>query len=191
MTIKINYKGYTIKLEIDQDPQSPRDWDNLGTMVCEHPQYALGDKPGVNQSVEWFKEQNISDYFVLPLYLYDHSGITIRTTPFNDNFDSGHVGYIYCSIAKAKEEYPNLKDWKKLKAQVYKMLEGEVEVYNQYLMGECYGHIVTNKYGEEVDSCWGFYGREEAIEDAKYIVDYNIKHEPKARNKSILSRMTV
>jgi ribulose bisphosphate carboxylase small subunit len=29
------YKGYTIKVEYDEDPQNPRtDWDSAGTMVC-------------------------------------------------------------------------------------------------------------------------------------------------------------
>jgi len=34
-----------LKLEIEQDssPESPRTWDNLGTMVCFHKRYDLGD----------------------------------------------------------------------------------------------------------------------------------------------------
>ena len=37
---------------------------------------------------------------VLPLYLYDHSGITMScdlTYPYNDRWDSGQVGWIYAS----------------------------------------------------------------------------------------------
>lgn len=26
-----------VKIESDDNPTSPRDWDNLGTMVCWHP----------------------------------------------------------------------------------------------------------------------------------------------------------
>ena len=28
MTEKIEYKGYTIKVELDEDNESPREWDN-------------------------------------------------------------------------------------------------------------------------------------------------------------------
>ena len=38
------YKGYSIKLFQDEDSESPRDWDNLGHMICFHPNYDLGDK---------------------------------------------------------------------------------------------------------------------------------------------------
>lgn len=34
-------------------------------------------------------------YVILPLYLYDHSGITISTVPFSCPWDSGQVGWIY------------------------------------------------------------------------------------------------
>ena len=37
------------------------------------------------------------------------------------------------------------------------MLEGEVECYDLYLRGECYGYRLF-KDGEEEDSCWGFLG---------------------------------
>ena len=36
MTEKIEYKGYTIKVKLDEDNESPREWDNLGTMTCFH-----------------------------------------------------------------------------------------------------------------------------------------------------------
>jgi hypothetical protein len=35
---------------------------------------------------------------VLPLYLYDHSGLTISTSPFSCRWDSGQVGYIHTTF---------------------------------------------------------------------------------------------
>ena len=32
---------------------------------------------------------------ILPLYLYDHSGLTMSTNDFGDRWDSGCVGFIY------------------------------------------------------------------------------------------------
>jgi hypothetical protein len=37
------FQGKTIKVSYDEDAESPRDWDNLGTMVCFHRRYNLGD----------------------------------------------------------------------------------------------------------------------------------------------------
>ena len=36
-------------------------------------------------------------------------------------------------------------------------LHSEVETYDQYLRGECYGFQLYED-GEEIDSCWGFLG---------------------------------
>jgi hypothetical protein len=40
----IKHKGYTIEIKHDDDPMSPREWDNMGTMSCFHKRYDLGDK---------------------------------------------------------------------------------------------------------------------------------------------------
>lgn len=38
------YRGFTIKVEDDPEPNDPREWDNLGTMICAHRRYILGDE---------------------------------------------------------------------------------------------------------------------------------------------------
>jgi len=38
------YKGLLIEIYQDEDAESPRTWDNLGTMVCWHRNYDLGDE---------------------------------------------------------------------------------------------------------------------------------------------------
>jgi len=32
------------KIVADMNPESPREWDNVGTMVCSHRRYNLGDE---------------------------------------------------------------------------------------------------------------------------------------------------
>ena len=34
---------YKLEIAFDTDPQSPREWDNLGTMVCWHNRHSFGD----------------------------------------------------------------------------------------------------------------------------------------------------
>jgi hypothetical protein len=45
----------------------------------------------------------VPNYVVLPVYIYDHSGITLNTTGFSCPWDSGQVGWIVCDLDKARE----------------------------------------------------------------------------------------
>jgi len=81
----------------------------------------------------------------LPLYLYDHSGITMRTTPFSCIWDSGQVGIIYM----LDDETMQLEDQLKL-------LKSEVREYDLFLTGQCYSYIVIDSNENEIDSCGGF-----------------------------------
>jgi hypothetical protein len=186
----IDYDGettfgdYTINVQRDDDPMNPRvDWDNLGTMVCWHRNYNLGDNrhgyetPNVfvhvlsclysEEATEYLTDEQIDRCWaevhkknvVLPLYLYDHSGITMSTTGFSCPWDSGQVGYIYISLEDIRKEYNWKLVTKTRRKQIEKYLTGEVEVYDHYLTGSVYGYTITKGEDEEdVDSCWGYFG---------------------------------
>jgi hypothetical protein len=83
----------------------------------------------------------------------------MNTTGFSCHWDSGKVGVIFVSKEKVRKEY----GWKVITAkrteQILKYLQGEVETFDQYLRGDVYGFrkIVD---GEEIESCWGFYGND-------------------------------
>jgi hypothetical protein len=133
------YKGCKIELVYDDSPESPREWDNVGTMVCWHRRYNL----------------------VLPLYLYDHSGISISTGKFSCPWDSGRVGFIYCSKERARQEWgekysPGITD-DAIFAKALACLESEVSAYDSYLQGDVVGYVASDPDGEELGSCWGFY----------------------------------
>ena len=106
----------------------------------------------------------------LPLYLYDHSGITMSCGAFSCPWDSGQVGYIYTdkkTILETVGKFENNKgnfvkvtkrNWKEC---AYKEMENEVKTYDHYLVGDCYGYIVEeledeDDEWEETDVCWGF-----------------------------------
>lgn len=91
-------------------------------------------------------------YVILPLYLYDHGGITISTGSFSCPWDSGQVGYIYLTPQTIADEWQGDRD----KAESY--LRGEVETYDQYLTGDVYGFIIEDDEGDTLESCWGFFG---------------------------------
>jgi hypothetical protein len=151
-------------------------------MVCSHNRYDLGDKHNYNFNdynswdevkKEIIKRENVG--VILPLYLYDHSGITMNTTGFSCQWDSGQVGFIFISKQKMLLEYGGKIVTQKLKDRVTEYLKGEVETYDQYLTGDVYGYRVfkvENGEEEELDSCWGFYGEEECMSEGVGIMDY-------------------
>jgi hypothetical protein len=172
------------KLRVVQDScyDSPRYWDNLGTMICFHKRYDLGDKH--NYSVDdynsWeelskaiIKEEG-KGAIILPLYLYDHSGISISTGAFSCRWDSGQVGFIIADRKKVLQEFGGKILTKKLKDQVTKILENEVQTYSQYLEGDVYGFIIEDEEGEQLDSCFGFYGNDFAINGMLDYIDASL-----------------
>lgn len=173
----IKYKGYEIKILYDEDPlESPREWDNLGTMVCFHRRYNLGDDHGFHDSEDVRDFLRQYNCIVLPLYLYDHSGITMSCAPFSCPWDSGQVGIIYVEIEQVKKEWGWKRLTKKRREKIEKLLRSEVKTYDDYLTGNIFGYQVE-RFGEDIDSCWGYYGDPEKsgiIEEAKSAVDYDI-----------------
>lgn len=168
---------YTVKILQDDDPMNPRtEYDNVGHMICFHRRYNLGDKH--NMDIDELKEIcKRKDVYSLPLYLYDHSGITMNTSGFSCPWDSGQVGRIYMTRA----DY--LKNWNKKrvnKKHIIEILKAEVEEYDNYLTGKVYGYRVEDEEGYHVESCWGYngeskYALEEGVSVAKAIIRNDIK----------------
>jgi hypothetical protein len=90
--------------------------------------------------------------------------ITINETTYYFYRDSKKLNDIYISKRDAKHE--GIVD-------PIKMLEHEVEQYDHYLVGNCYGFTIEDQEGEMLDSVGGFIGYEDfAIEEAKTNADY-------------------
>jgi len=167
--------GKQVEVEQDLDVTDPRaDYDHVGTMVCWHGRYQLGDEQPKEEWFDYYKreiEPHEVGGVVLPLYLYDHSGITMSTSAYSCPWDSGQVGWIYCTRKQVEEECNGDLELAK------KNLEYEVLEYDQYLRGDVYtvtvytvhecslGHL----HREIEDSLSGLYGLE-VVQD--YIEDY-------------------
>lgn len=175
-------EGFRAEIWSDQDPDNPREWaEHLGTMYCAHRRYTLGDVRVEGQEdllaellgvdTDEFPDNPWDEidkrYIWLPLYLYDHGGITMSTGPFSCPWDSGQVGVIAVSKSKVREEF----GWQRLTQdrihRIEDYLRAEVEEYDSYLTGEVYGYRVLDPQGEECDSCWGFYGRDKVRAEAQ------------------------
>jgi hypothetical protein len=62
-----------------------------------------------------------------------------------------------------------VKEWEKenstLSAKEY--VDNIAKIYRQYLEGEVFGFITKDEDGNDLDSCWGFYSKEDAYQAAK------------------------
>lgn len=187
-----NIGKYRIKLFQDMDPQSPREDDNLGKFICFHKDYNLGEKHDYlssdygswgEMSGKIFKNENA--VLMLNLFLYDHSGITIATTPFGCRWDSGQVGFAVVTREALLKEYGGKYCTKKKIEKARKVLEAEVKTYDQYLTGDVYGYEICevktcelgHEHEETVDDCWGYYGQEDCMSEAESIVSMYLKEE--------------
>lgn len=83
-------------------------------------------------------------YLMLPLYLYDHSGLAMSTESFSGRaphaeWDSGQVGWIYVSKEDALKEFDADKMTGAIRQKADALMRSEVAAYDSYLRGECYG----------------------------------------------------
>jgi len=170
MVVKVaENEEFVLKIVRDMHPEDPRNWDNLGTMICSHGSYDLGDKNfNAKNYNSWYDMLQhkiiVSDCIYLPLYLLDHTQLYMNTTGFSgvdpQGWDWGQVGFIYAEKEKVKE---------KTAKEIKEVLKQEVETYEMYLRGEVYGFVLEKKNKckdcghislETIDSCFGFYGGE-------------------------------
>jgi len=184
----VNPNSYTYEVLWDEcpDQESPRDWDNLGTMVCWHTRCSLGDetvRSARGKSEQFGNQQDLYDFtcskdvISLPIYLYEHSGQTVRTYPFGDRWDSGQVGWIVCTKEKVRKWFGWTAITEKRLAQVKAELREEVSTYDEYLRGDVYFWKVM-KDGEVVEAVYGYLGQSgkaEAEREAKACMEALLK----------------
>ena len=136
-------KNYKLTIKQDEFPENPRTfYDHMAVMVCFHRNYKLGDKHDYKQSDynNWdelekaIKSEN-EIAVIEPLYLFDHSGITISTTPFSCRWDSGRVGLIYITKEVMREMFNIKKVTKKWLQKASEIIKGEVKEYDDYITG--------------------------------------------------------
>lgn len=167
----------TVRIVPDNYPSNPRDNDNLCLMACVHGRYELGDKDAKSIIAKKL-EVNSSEYslselvdmaeksrliFAMkPLYMYDHSGQTVSTSPFSCQWDSGQIGVVILFKETIKQEFGVKRFGKNIIAQFNEkadsIIEAEVKEYDAYISGDYYSLEMLDADGEVEDSVSGFIG---------------------------------
>lgn len=169
--------GLVLRVVQDEDPLHPRrDCEGLGVMALFHQRYDLGDKDhGLRTSdfsgweeMEAHIREEHDAAVILPVFMYDHSGLTLSTEPFSCPWDSGQVGFIYISREEARKAFNRKRITKKLLTRLVAALKAEVKTYSQYLEGDVWGYVIEDSEGNQVESCFGFFGRDEAQTEGEH-----------------------
>lgn len=171
METKLN--GLTLKILPDEDPVHPReDCDHFGTIMSWHRNYDFNDANNDYDTPRdfWESEKAKNIYAYLPVYLLDHSGLRLSTGRFAcdpDGWDSGQIGFIYCSETEAKAWLGEDCTPERTKAELYR----EIQAYDGFLSNEFYYFLIEGKDGEFLDSCGSFEGGSDIIARMKEYAD--------------------
>ncbi len=169
-------KGYTFEIKQSDDSESPREWCNVSKFALFHNRYNLPNESHLSRQEfdsldswdcvgkELIKQHDIYPSCIKPVYMYDHSGTSLSTSPFSCPWDSGQVGFIFVDKNIIKKE-------KMTRIQAIKSLDSEFNVYNQYIQGDVWEFIIRDETGECVDSLSGCYGYEYAEAEALSIIE--------------------
>lgn len=179
----MDYKGCTISIAQDENPQSPNEWGNEELfLVGYHRDFTVKRDKIITKSdavdivnCEGDNSHITDKYYCFGLEAYIHSGVVLALSQegsFPDRqWDVSQLGLVLVS----KLEF-NTKE------KARKAALSLIEEWNDYLSGNVWGFMVRDKNSKLLDSCWGFYGdegKEEALKEAKEHVDYYINEELK------------
>lgn len=148
-----------IKVHVDDDPMSPLEFDNLGVIATWHRGYNLGHVQPKCSPEEWLKDNAPPGSVVLPVYMYEHSGIALSTGSFGDPWDSGQLGVIVATPDAIRKNFMKKRISKKMREITEKILKSEISTYNDYVSGNVWGFTIEDEEDpSNEDSCWGFFG---------------------------------
>ena len=172
--MKIKKKGYTLDIFEDtyEDPREYYKDTNVGKMICWHRRYKLGDEhdfKNPQEFHEWISKNSKEIAYLLPVYLLDHSGLSMATHSFMDPWDSGQVGYIYCT-KKSLEQHGYKRD--ENIEFVKTLLEDEVSEYDKWISGypPYYSFSITDEDDNTIE-CMGIFEGSNFVEMIKEMKD--------------------
>lgn len=170
---RFEWQGYVVEINYDESAGDPReDMDLLGTWYVPHP------PRGCDWSSNNANEEDAENAPVkLPLYALDHSLVTVRSTPFGVSWDSWCAGCLYVTAETMKKEYG---DDPEAMEHALSCLEGEIELFDDWLNSRVYYFVLRDKDGKELDSVGGYYGEsavDEILSECLYAIEYYVEQE--------------
>src|SRR3990167_3079336 len=175
------YKHVTLEIVQDEYSRNPRDeCDNPSTFYGpENSNHIIGGKDDIELSQESLEET---------IKAFRKEGAVI------EEFES-NAGTCYAVVFREQLKKEYLDHGYSMRKALYRARQcakGEIKTWLAWCEGEVYGCIIRDTDGEDLDSCWGFYGRELAEEEGRSAAEYhenNIESKIQAEEKAIKARL--
>jgi len=163
-----------IKVGYDEDGQQ---WlceelfeDDFGTFVAWHQRRNLGKVNAPSHSS--FLQNLPRDALRIPIFIYEHGGFVLSTTPFSCPWDSGQVGVWVFTPKDLARIYG--EDTEESRKKAREGVEAQIKYMNDVFCGNVWYFEIEDFDGETADSCGMFVGIEEALEAMKEHVPENL-----------------
>jgi len=156
--------GVEIRVKMDHSDNSDLLEDlrmnEFGHFCAWHRNYELGRLNGdeAREFIEFAPEGSIR----IPIYIYQHSGVVLSTTPFSCPWDSGQVGWWIFT----PEDIAQYESEEKAREMIPKGVEASIASMNAISNGDIWGYEIIDFDGDVADSCWGFVGSDESTVEA-------------------------
>jgi len=182
---------YLLTIRPDEDPESPREWSNLGYFITidrdynspdNHPDFMeivketgeeASDQADHIKRIEKEIAYRLGDKVlaIYPISKYEHGGVAYSLGT-KHGFDYSNNGFYIITEKSQKEMGTNKKDFEKV-------VREEISHFNKYANGEVLGFVLEKKqpesvchccghdsgsYYEVINSCYGFYSIEDIFE---------------------------
>jgi hypothetical protein len=163
--------GFCAHIYPDPDVEQPFRDDEAVRVVVLHRRYidpAQGTCGTTPNEVAIWERENMREWFTISLFLYDHSGTVYRvgrSNPFACRWDSGRVGI----VALRRSEWGSGTEADAMLEEYAARVAAD---YTSWANGECYGYVLHDASGAECDSCWGFIGIDDALQEAEAAASY-------------------
>ena len=162
------------------------------------------DASGTDYSIAWEMEKWFStmeklklvsdtgNVFWRPISIYDHSGVSMwlgdTSGHVDARWDCSTIGFAYIEKAAAEKEnwsfsgkYKTWQEW------ANHIMEAEMDLYDDYVEGNCYGWSIKDENDDFIDSCGGYYGTDydEEYKECKGVIDEYIENREKKYRERI------
>ena len=169
--------GYRLQV-FNSDCDNPLHWGGSDIQwVMLHRGYQLENTTDITSEnfSGWGKmsdyiDQEFDPALIIPVYMLDHSGLSLSIHSFNDGWDSGQIGFVFMSKEVLKRNYQDDEN------TAISAIEGELLIYTNYLNGECY-RLELYHDGNLLESSDGFYGSNFNTNDIKECIEEYVSTE--------------
>lgn len=161
---RYEHAGCVVELHYDPEPMSPREWDQLGTIVTWGRDGGWGDEDlgyepyeygasTIRWAVDLRRARGATK--VLPVRWSDY-GSTGSAVHIVDDWDDANA--VIFDTPKGREMTGC--------TEIADGLRAEIEEMDTWARGEVYGYVVETLDGNVLDSCWGFMG-DDGLKEAR------------------------